>query len=148
MFSNSDDDEDSRRTIRITVSDPSLFIIPACAVTFGFASGVLSGAKKSSLQFLAENAHRQPTTLQGWYFYNKTKNYRVALGAGRSGLLTAARLGAWTTGFVALKEGASRIGLGKVESGATSGLVLAVVASSICESIRRWRNIVRRLIIK
>ncbi|KAG8863741.1 hypothetical protein FRB96_007578 [Tulasnella sp. 330] len=59
----------------------------------------------ASLRFLAENAHRPPTTLQGWYFYNKTKNYRVLLagfkGAGRESL----RLGAMGCSWVALEEG-------------------------------------------
>lgn len=127
-----DTNDDSRSIIRINVSDPTLLLIPTCAATFGFVSGLLSGAKKSSLQFLAENAHRQPTTLQGWYFYNKTKNYRVALGGAKTGLLTAVKLGAWTSGFVAIKEGASKVGLGKVESGATSGTLLAMFASLIC----------------
>lgn len=127
------DEDDKPQSIHINVSDPTLLLIPACAATFGFASGLLSGAKKSSLQFLAENAHRQPTTLQGWYFYNKTKNYRVALGGAKTGLFTAAKLGAWTSGFVALKEGASRIGLGRTESGAISGTLLAMFASVVCE---------------
>lgn len=126
-------EDDARSIIRFNVSDPTLLLIPTCAATFGFVSGLLSGGKKSSLQFLAENAHRQPTTLQGWYFYNKTKNYRVALGGAKTGLLTAAKLGAWTSGFVALKEGASKAGLGRVESGATSGTLLAAFASLICE---------------
>lgn len=127
-----DNDEDARSIIRFNVSDPTLLLIPTSAATFGFVSGLLSGAKKSSLQFLAENAHRQPTTLQGWYFYNKTKNYHVALGGVRAGLFTAAKLGAWTSGFVAMKEGASKAGLGRIESGATSGTLLAVVATLIC----------------
>lgn len=130
-----DDEDDKRSIIRFNVSDPTLLLIPTCAATFGFVSGLLSGAKKSSLQFLAENAHRQPTTLQGWYFYNKTKNYRVALGGAKTGLLTAAKLGAWTSGFVALKEGASRIGLGRTESGATSGTLLAMFASVVCKLV-------------
>ena len=128
-----DVDSDERRTIRINVSDPSLLLIPVCAASFGFVSGLLSGGKKSSLQFLAENAHRQPTTLQGWYFYNKTKNYRVALGAGRNGAYTAARLAIWTSAFVAAKEAGHRIGLGKIETGGASGTLLAVLASAICE---------------
>ncbi|KAK9899705.1 hypothetical protein P389DRAFT_192017 [Cystobasidium minutum MCA 4210] len=131
------DEDDKPQSIHINVSDPTLLLIPACAATFGFASGLLSGAKKSSLQFLAENAHRQPTTLQGWYFYNKTKNYRVALGGAKTGLFTAAKLGAWTSGFVALKEGASRIGLGRTESGAISGTLLAMFASVVYKLPKR-----------
>lgn len=120
-------------TIRFRISDPSLLIVPLCACTFGFVSGLLSASQRSSLQFLAENAHRQPTTLQGWYFYNKTKNYRVALAAVRGGIRTAARMGGWTGGFVAMKEGCGRaIGLGNIQSGALSGFSMAIAASALC----------------
>lgn len=127
------DEDNPRKQIHINVSDPTLLLIPVCAASFGFASGLLSGGKKSSLQFLAENAHRQPTTLQGWYFYNKTKNYRVALAAARTGISTAAKLGAWTSAFVAIKEGGDRLGLGRVESGGAGGFILAIYAGFLCE---------------
>ncbi|KAJ1822496.1 hypothetical protein LPJ60_002021 [Coemansia sp. RSA 2675] len=48
------------------------------AVCGGFLGGQLSGR-----QYLAERAHRLPTTVQGWFFYQKWKNYRVILGAMR-----------------------------------------------------------------
>lgn len=47
--------------------------IPLTAFGVGLASGIFTNASKASLVFLAENAHRKPTTMQGWYFYNKTK---------------------------------------------------------------------------
>ena len=123
--------------IHIRVSNPTLVLVPICAASFGFISGLLSASQKSSLQFLAENAHRQPTTMQGWYFYNKTKNYRVALAGFRGGLQTAFRLGSWTTGFVVIQDLASR-GLGgkrvDAQGGALSGIVMALAASTICES--------------
>lgn len=40
-----------------------------------------------------------------WYFYQKTKNYRVIFGGVKAGLKTGARLGGWTAGFVGLQEG-------------------------------------------
>jgi len=40
-----------------------------------------------------------------WYFYQKTKNYRVLFGGIKAGLKTGARLGAWTGAFVGLEEG-------------------------------------------
>ena len=114
-------------------SNPSLLLVPVCASTFGFVSGLLTGSQRASLQFLAENAHRQPNTLQGWYFYNKTKNYRVALAGFRGGLRTAARLGGWTSAFVAVQELASSgLRVGEAQGGAASGTLLAFAASAVC----------------
>ncbi|BGP12945.1 hypothetical protein JCM10213_004366 [Rhodosporidiobolus nylandii] len=81
-----------------------LLVVPVCAFIFGFTSGLVSASKLSSKQFLAENAHRLPTTVQGWYFYQKTKNYRVLYGGIKGGLRTGFRLGAWTTAFVGLQD--------------------------------------------
>lgn len=36
------------------------------AAAIGFILGARRGAVKARLRFLAENAHRQPTTVQGW----------------------------------------------------------------------------------
>jgi hypothetical protein len=47
--------------------------IPVTGFTLGFCTGLYQAAKRSSLVFMAENAHRRPDTVQGWYFYNKTK---------------------------------------------------------------------------
>ena len=122
------------RVIHTQIADPSLLVIPVCTSTFGFVSGLLSASQRSALQFLAENAHRQPTTLQGWYFYNKTKNYRVALAGLRGGLSTASRLGGWTAAFVGLKEGCrSMTGWGEMGNGAVSGSGIAVAASGLCQ---------------
>ena len=134
--------------IQIRISDPSLLIVPACAITFGFVSGLLTASQRSSLQFLAENAHRQPTTLQGWYFYNKTKNYRVALDGFRGGLRTGARLGVWTGAFVGLKEGCrAATGWGEIRNGAASGLIMSIAASILCEKSRGSESLVPYLTI-
>jgi hypothetical protein len=50
-----------------------ILAIPLTGFTFGFGTGLYQSAKRSSLVFMAENAHRRPDTVQGWYFYNKTK---------------------------------------------------------------------------
>lgn len=47
--------------------------IPMTGATLGFIAGFYTAATKSGLVFMAENAHRRPNTVQGWYFYNKTK---------------------------------------------------------------------------
>lgn len=58
---------------------PTAFILslsPTISLTslaVGFFSGLYTGSHKAGLVFMAENAHRRPDTVQGWYFYNKTK---------------------------------------------------------------------------
>lgn len=74
-------------------------VLPTTAFGLGLVSGVLTSGKKAGLVFMAENAHRLPDTVQGWYFYSKTKNYKVMLGAVKGGLKQGVRLGIWTTGF-------------------------------------------------
>ncbi|SPO23183.1 uncharacterized protein UTRI_01861 [Ustilago trichophora] len=74
-------------------------VLPSTAFGLGLISGVLTSGKRAGLVFMAENAHRLPDTVQGWYFYSKTKNYKVLLGAAKGGLKQGSRLGIWTTGF-------------------------------------------------
>lgn len=57
----------------MTSTEGPLLAIPATAFAIGFGAGLYQAAKRSSLVFMAENAHRRPDTVQGWYFYNKTK---------------------------------------------------------------------------
>ncbi|TPX37433.1 hypothetical protein SmJEL517_g00685 [Synchytrium microbalum] len=56
----------------------------------GFVSGFYLSGRQRGLQFLAENAHRQPKTTKGWYMYHKYKNYEAiysgTLGGARNGL--------------------------------------------------------------
>ncbi|RIA98991.1 hypothetical protein C1645_685253 [Glomus cerebriforme] len=60
---------------------------------WGFILGSREGAKRSSLQYLAERAHILPKTKEQWYFYHKNKNYKVILGAVKVGLPYAAKMG-------------------------------------------------------
>ncbi|KAK0528832.1 hypothetical protein OC834_003912 [Tilletia horrida] len=81
---------------------PESMRIPLTALGLGFVSGCFTSASRASRVFMAENAHRQPDTVQGWYFYNKTKNYKVLLAGAKGGAGTALKLGAWATSWVAL----------------------------------------------
>lgn len=63
-------------TLRLNVPTRVL-VIPSLCITTGMALGMIRGSRTASLRFLAENAHRAPTTVRGWYFYNKTKNYQM-----------------------------------------------------------------------
>ncbi|KTW26773.1 hypothetical protein T552_02774 [Pneumocystis carinii B80] len=65
--------------------------------------GSIVGGKKSGLRFLAENAHRLPKTIQGWYFYHKTKNYYIMLGGIKTGLKYAFRASFWVNSYLGIE---------------------------------------------
>ncbi|KIP07028.1 hypothetical protein PHLGIDRAFT_55545, partial [Phlebiopsis gigantea 11061_1 CR5-6] len=85
--------------IRVTIPE-RLYLLPGAAIILGTTIGLFRGSRRASLRFLAENVHRPPTTVQGWYFYNKTKNYRVIMGGLKEAGLEAARLGTTAAGWV------------------------------------------------
>ncbi|KAJ3360071.1 hypothetical protein GGF32_008659 [Allomyces javanicus] len=72
---------------------------------WGFLLGGALGAQHAGLQFLAENAHKLPVTVQGWYFYHKAKNYRSMWGAVKRGTVYAGRLGVVVGLFAAVETG-------------------------------------------
>ena len=78
--------------------DRLILLTTSCSFVTFFL-GALNGGKKTSYQFLAENAHRLPRTHQGWYFYHKTKNYRVMQGGIQAGFKYAGKTLLWTTLF-------------------------------------------------
>ena len=63
----------------------SPLVLPVVCASAGMALGVYRGGRMARLRFLAENAHRAPKTVKGWYFYNKTKNYRMMYGGLKEG---------------------------------------------------------------
>lgn len=84
-----------------------------------------------------------------WYFYQKTKNYRVLFAALKGGIKTGGRLAAWTGLFVLsqdavehfVRTGLLHSGRGdettrgvKAIAGATAGTGLAAIAGSFCAS--------------
>ncbi|KAJ6629222.1 hypothetical protein B0H10DRAFT_1776877 [Mycena sp. CBHHK59/15] len=96
---------------------PRFYTVPFGAALLGGVIGVNRGARLASLRFLAENAHRPPTTQRGWYYYHKTKNYRVILGGLRGAARDGAFLGGVTLGWVTLEEGLRWAGWGPVAMG-------------------------------
>ena len=134
------------RIVQSGISE-DLILVPTSAFVVGFVSGLVTNSRLSGRQFLAENAHRLPTTVQGWYFYQKSKNYRVMFGGVKGGLKTGAKLGSWTLAFVGLQEIMERGRMSvpsesykefpsRWASGALSGTTLAGAAAIICESTR------------
>jgi hypothetical protein len=127
------EDDSPHEPIRLTIP-PRYITLVGGACTVGVCLGVMRGSRKASLQFLAENAHRAPRTVRGWYLYNKTKNYKVMLGAIRAGSWEASRLGVTMLGWVLIEEVLERAGCGDIkEIGA--GIGTASVFSIVCELI-------------
>ncbi|KAF8311145.1 hypothetical protein DL93DRAFT_2083589 [Clavulina sp. PMI_390] len=89
-----------------------LYLIPLTTTSMGMALGFLRGSRKASLRYLAENAHRAPKTLEEWYFYHKTKNYRVLSGGLKQSGRESLRFGAAGLFWVGAEQAASRVGLG------------------------------------
>ncbi|KAI7936068.1 hypothetical protein MJO29_015371, partial [Puccinia striiformis f. sp. tritici] len=104
----------------------------SCAMMIGFASGATTSGKLAGYQFMVENLHRLPRTRANWFFFQKTKNYKVILGGFKGGLKTGGKLGAWTAGFCTLKELFTllpAIERRKSIAGALAGLNMALGAS-------------------
>ena len=111
-----------------------LLLVPGAAVVVGLTIGFVRGSRSASLRFLAENVHRPPTTVQGWYFYNKTKNYRVFLGGLKGGGKNAAGLGAAALGWVGIEEALKLAGAPWEEfSEVGAGLGTAAVFAAACK---------------
>ena len=70
--------------------------------------------------------------MQGWYFYNKTKNYRVLLGGLKEAGVDAVKIGGVATGWVVIEEGYRRMGVEDV-SEVAAGLGTAGLFSLACE---------------
>lgn len=114
---------------------PRLYQVPGAALAVGTVIGAVRGSRKEGLRFLAENAHRAPTTLQGWYFYNKTKNYRKILGGLREGGRQGLKLSVTALGWVTIEESIRRFGHGleeaaEVGAGVGTGALFGLVCKS------------------
>lgn len=119
---------------------PRLVAMTGLGSFWGFALGAYLGGRQSGLQYLAENAHKLPTTVQGWYFYHKTKNYRVALGGIKRGARYALRTGGLCFVYGALEAGLDDVRgeadlFNSVASGVGSGAIFAALSKCIL-----WEN--------
>ena len=75
----------------------------------GFGLGFPHGARTAGLRFRAENAHRLPTTPNGWYTYYRSKNYYVLQAGVREGVKMGTKCGFWVGGFFAAEEAVDRL---------------------------------------
>ncbi|KAJ1920724.1 hypothetical protein H4219_001123 [Mycoemilia scoparia] len=86
--------------IRMTPTERFL-VVTLNGAFWGVVVGAYLGGRQAGFQYLAERAHRLPTTVQSWYYYHKWKNYKVALGAFKRGSIYALRV----AGVCAVYEG-------------------------------------------
>ncbi|KAH8118374.1 hypothetical protein DFH11DRAFT_1502715 [Phellopilus nigrolimitatus] len=123
--------EGGREAIRVYVPRRYL-VLGATGGATGLSLGLMRGAREAGWRFLAENAHRAPTTVAGWYLYKKTKNYRMMWGGLRAGGRDAVRLGAAGAAWAALEDGMERAGAGAARE-AGAGLGTAGLVCALCE---------------
>ncbi|CEG68309.1 hypothetical protein CU097_006794 [Rhizopus azygosporus] len=97
---------------------------------WGFGIGAFIGGRQSGLQYLAENAHKLPTTVQGWYFYHKTKNYKMMLGGVKKGIRYAGRTGGLCLLYGTLEAGLDEVkGQADVVNSVTAGVATGTIFS-------------------
>ncbi|KAI7876341.1 hypothetical protein K492DRAFT_167245 [Lichtheimia hyalospora FSU 10163] len=144
------EEQDNQQTTHVThypggrasLSVPSrLALMTGVSSFWGFCLGSYLGGRQSGLQYLAENAHRLPTTVQGWYFYHKTKNYRMMLGGIKRGMLYGGRTGALCLMYGSVESTLDRIRgeddiLNSVAAGITSGVVFSAMTKLTRGSVR------------
>ncbi|ORX45466.1 hypothetical protein DM01DRAFT_239652, partial [Hesseltinella vesiculosa] len=111
---------------------PRLVAMTGMGSLWGFGIGAFLGGRQSGLQYLAENAHRLPTTVQGWYFYHKTKNYRVMLGGIKRGARYAFKTGGLCLVYGAIEAGMDDIrGEADVFNSVAAGISTATLFASL-----------------
>ena len=142
-------DEEARSAFRLTIPQRYLVLPSVCAAT-GLSLGLMQGSRAEGLRFLAENAHRAPTTVKGWYLYKKTKNYRMMWGGLKAGGRDALKLGSVGLTWAALEDGLERVGQQKFQGSeyvsefreVGAGLGTALLFSSVCKC-----NVIQSLLI-
>ncbi|KAI9271790.1 hypothetical protein BDA99DRAFT_433207 [Phascolomyces articulosus] len=118
-----------------------LILMAGVGSFWGFSIGSFIGGRHAGLQYLAENAHRLPTTVQGWYFYHKTKNYRMALGGIKRGARYAVRTGGLCLMYGAIEAGLDHVRgepdvLNSVTAGTVSGALFSAFTKLSRGSVR------------
>lgn len=135
-----DDDGEQQTPDAIRLYVPrELYLVPLTTFSTGLGLGFLRGSRAASLRFLAENAHRAPKTVEEWYFYHKSKNYRVILGGLKQSGRDGARLGGAGVLWVGFEQAAKRVGAGDWRE-VCAGLGLAGLVSAACECLLRRGN--------
>jgi hypothetical protein len=112
---------------------PRMLLLTGIGGATGFFRGLFRGASRAGLQFRAENAHRQPKTQNGWYYYHRAKNYKMVLAAFRSGTWNALQLGGLVGVYTGTEAGIDFLRASPMYhdflSSMASGVTTAAVAS-------------------
>ncbi|KAL9115865.1 MAG: hypothetical protein Q9227_000233 [Pyrenula ochraceoflavens] len=117
-------------------------IMSAASFTAGFALGMAHGAPIAAYRYRAENAHRLPTSMTGWYLYHKSKNYHSIIGGAKDGvkmgLVVAGTAGLFLSieNVVDQTRGTKDVGSTVVAGAAVSGLWSLVKARDIWTASR------------
>ncbi|KAG1907427.1 uncharacterized protein F5891DRAFT_1001706 [Suillus fuscotomentosus] len=139
--------EDGTKRYDVTpILESRYFILPASAALVGVFIGAVRGSRLASLRFLAENAHRPPKTIRGWYLYNKTKNYKRMAAGLLSGGKEGVKLGATALVWVGIEDGLGRCGAGFDDLKEVGAGVGTAGAFSIVYRLR-WRSASRALMV-
>ncbi|KAG1863306.1 hypothetical protein C8R48DRAFT_707890 [Suillus tomentosus] len=139
--------EDGIKRYDVTpILESRYFILPASAALVGVFIGAVRGSRLASLRFLAENAHRPPKTIRGWYLYNKTKNYKRMAAGLLSGGKEGVKLGVTALVWVGMEDGLGRCGAGFDDLKEVGAGVGTAGAFSIVYRLR-WRTASRALML-
>lgn len=114
---------DSRLSIPFSLRFPMSMAFGAIC---GFLIQAPKGGARAAFQYRAENAHRFPTTKNGWYFYHKTKNYKSIIGGVVEGVRFGTQLSLWAALFVGSEEAIDKLrGRGSDKQRDAAGTVCA-----------------------
>lgn len=108
------------------------------SASVGALVGFYDGIKSSSLRYLTENSHRLPTTVGGWYFYHKKKNYVMLLNGCRNGFRQSAKFTIIVGLFFTMEHAVDRLR-------GTTDLFSTVIASGTFSTIYGAFNNLSRL---
>ncbi|KAJ2785585.1 hypothetical protein GGI15_001858 [Coemansia interrupta] len=125
-------------------TDDRIVLMTLVSTGVGVLAGGYLGGQLSGRQYLAERAHRLPTTVSGWFFYQKWKNYRVLLGAMKGAVRYGGKVGGCVLAYSSIEATVDRlVGEAQVFSSVAAGLATAVGMSLIAglprSSARRAR---------
>lgn len=98
-------EEEATPPNRLSSTPRNRILLAALAAgMIGAGLGMSHGASMTGLRFRAENAHRLPTSQQGWFLYHKSKNYAVMLGGTKEARRMGSKLAIWTSLFLVIEE--------------------------------------------
>jgi len=117
-------------------------VFGASGALAGLLFGIYVGARTRRLQFLAENAHRLPKTVKGWFYYHRERNYQCLKAAADEGIRQAVRFGSVMGGFAAIETAIDLVRqredvVSTLMAGVTSTLVFSLVYQLPQSSTRR-----------